>query len=47
MVVILDKCSYIGTIEGILNEISKFSILDIPAGKEVSLIVNLEKIVIS
>ena len=32
-VVILDKCSYITTIEKILNGNSKFSKLDIPAGK--------------
>ena len=37
---ILDKCSYISAIEEILNGNSKFSKLDIPAGKD---IVNLEK----
>ena len=38
--VILDKCSYN---EEILNDNSKFSKLDIPAGKEINHIVNLEK----
>ena len=42
-VVILDKCSYISAIEEILNDNSKFSKLDIPAGKEINHIVNLEK----
>ena len=42
-VVILDKCSYISAIEEILNDSSKFSKLDIPAGKEINHIVNLEK----
>ena len=42
-VVILDKCSYISAIEEILNDTSKFSKLDIPAGKEINHIVNLEK----
>ena len=41
---ILDKCSYISAIEEILNGNSKFSKLDIPAGKD---IVNLEKRIIS
>ena len=41
--VILDKCSYISAIEEILNDNSKFSKLDIPAGKEINHIVNLEK----
>ena len=40
---ILDKCSYISAIEEILNDNSKFSKLDIPAGKEINHIVNLEK----
>ena len=40
---ILDKCSYISAIEGILNDYSKFSKLDIPAGKEINHMVNLEK----
>ena len=40
---ILDKCSYISTIEEILNDNSKFSKFDIPAGKEINHIVNLEK----
>ena len=40
---ILDKCSYIRAIEEILNENSKFSKLDIRAGKEINHIVNLEK----
>ena len=42
-VVILDKCSYICAIEEILNDISKFSKLDIPASKEIKHIVNIEK----
>ena len=42
-VVILDKCSYISGIEEILNDNSKFSKVDIPAGKEINRIVNLEK----
>ena len=42
-VVVLDKCSYISAIEEILNDNSKFSKLDIPAGKEINHIVNLEK----
>ena len=42
-VVILDKCSYIRAIEEILNDNSKFSKLDIPTGKEINHIVNLEK----
>ena len=46
-VVILDKCSYISAIEEILNGNSKFSKLDIPAGKEINHIVNLEKRIIS
>ena len=41
-VLILDKCSYISAIEEILNGNSKFSKLDIPAGK-INHIVNLEK----
>ena len=40
---ILDKCFYISEIEEILNGNSKFSKLDIPAGKEINHIVNLEK----
>ena len=40
---ILDKCSYISATEEILNDNSKFSKLDIPAGKEINDIVNLEK----
>ena len=42
-VVILDKCSYISTIEGILSDNSKFSKLDTPAGTDINHIVNLEK----
>ena len=42
-VVILDKCSDISVIEEILNDNSKFSKLDIPAGKEINHIFNLEK----
>ena len=41
--VILDKCSYLSAIEEILNDNSKFSKLDIPAGKKINHIVNLEK----
>ena len=41
--VILDKCSYISMIEEILNDNSKFSELDITAGKEINHIVKLEK----
>ena len=40
---ILDKCSYISAIEEILNDNSKFSKFDIPAGKEINRIVNLKK----
>ena len=40
---ILDKCSYVSAIKGILNDNSKFSGLDFFAGKEVNHIVNLEK----
>ena len=40
---ILDKCSYVSAIEEILNDIFKFSKLDIPAGKEINHIINLEK----
>ena len=46
-VVILGKCSYITAIEEILNDNSKFSKVDIPAGKEINHIVNLEKRVTS
>ena len=42
-IVILDKYSYISAIEEILNDNSKFSKFDIPAGKEINHIVNLEK----
>ena len=42
-VVIFDKCSYISAIEEFLNDNSKFSKLNIPAGKEINHIVNLEK----
>ena len=41
--VILDKISYISVIEEILNDHIKFSNLDIPAGKEINYITNLEK----
>ena len=40
---ILDNCSYISAIEETLNDNSKFSKLDINAGKEINHIVNLEK----
>ena len=42
-VVILGKCSNISVIEEILNDNSKVSKLDIPAGKEINHTVNLEK----
>ena len=42
-VVILDKCSYISAIEEIFNDNSKFFKLDIPAGKYINHIINLEK----
>ena len=41
--IILDKISYISVIEEILNDHVKFSNLDIPAGKEINYITNLEK----
>ena len=40
---ILDKCFYISRIEEILNDNSKFSKLDIPSGKNINYIINLEK----
>ena len=42
-IVILDKISYIRAIEEILNDDTKFSNLEIPAGKEINYITNLEK----
>ena len=42
-IVILDKISYISAIEEILNYHPKFSNFDIPAGKEINYITNLEK----
>ena len=42
-IVILDKISYISAIEEVLNDHTKFSNLDIPAGKEINYITNLEK----
>ena len=42
-IVILDKISYISTIDEILNDYIKFSNLDIPAGKEINYITNLNK----
>ena len=42
-IVILDKISYIRAIEEILNDHTKFSNLEIPAGKEINYITNLEK----
>ena len=44
---ILDKCCYISAIEEIVNDNSKFSKLDIPAGKEINHLVNLEKRIFS
>ena len=43
-IVMLDKISYISAIEELLNDHTKFSKLDIPAGKEINYITNLEKI---
>ena len=40
---ILEKCSHISAIKEIVNDNSKFSKLDIPAGKEINGIINLEK----
>ena len=40
---ILDKCSYISAIEEIPHDNSRFSKLDIPAGKEINHIINFEK----
>ena len=40
---ILEKSSYTSAVEEILNYNSKFSKLDIPAGKQINHIVNLEK----
>ena len=42
-IVILDKISYISATEEILNDHTKFSRLDIPAGNEINYITNLEK----
>ena len=39
----LDKISYISAIEDLLKDHTKFSKLDIPAGREISYITNLEK----
>ena len=46
-IVILEKNSYISTIEEILNDNTKFSNIDIPAGKEVNFITDLEKMITS
>ena len=43
IIVIIDKISHISAIEEILNDHTKFSNIDIPAGKEISYITNLEK----
>ena len=40
---ILGKCSYISVIEEIFNDNSKFLKLEIPSGKEINHIINLEK----
>ena len=40
---ILDNCSYVSAIEEILNDNSMFSKLDIPAGKEINHMDNLEE----
>ena len=42
-IVILDRIYYISAIEEILNDHIKFSNLDIPAGREINYIINLEK----
>ena len=42
-IVILNKISYISAIEELLKDHTKFSKLDIPAGKEINYITNLEK----
>ena len=42
-IVILDKISYISAIEEISNDHTKFFNSDIPAGKEINYITNLEK----
>ena len=42
-IVILDKISYIRATEEILNDHTKFSNLEIPPGKEINYITNLEK----
>ena len=46
-VVMLGKCSYISAIEEVLDDNSKFSKLDIPAGKEINHTINPEKIITS
>ena len=40
MIVIVEKCSYISAIKEILNDKSKFSKFDIPAGKEIKKQIN-------
>ena len=45
-IVILDKCSHISAIEEILNDNCRFSKHEIPAGKEINHIDNLEKMFI-
>ena len=42
-IVILDKITYLSAIEEILNDHTKFSNLDILAGKEINYITNLEE----
>ena len=44
---ILDNCFYINAIEEILNGNTKFSNLEIPAGKEINRITNPEEGIIS
>ena len=46
-IAILDKIFYIRAIEKILNDHTKFSNLDIPAGKEINYITNLLERIIS
>ena len=43
IIVIIDNFSHISAIEEILNDHTKFFNIDIPAGKEINYITNLEK----
>ena len=42
-IVILDRISYISVIEEVLNDHTEFSNLDIPAGKDINYVTNIEK----